>query len=333
MKLVITNLPAFYKIELYNRVNRICPLTVVYTGADSYSRNKDFYHGVMEFENHILKGNILTKTCQLRKILKSRNYDEIIIGGWDSVCYWATAFMSSPTKNAVIVESSDFESKTKGVTATIKRVFISRLNKAYCSGHPHARLMRKLGFKKKIVITKGVGVFHYHEQPTYSPRKYVKNFLFVGRLVEVKNLQFLIHKFNGHPELNLHIIGFGEQDGELKAIAKDNVRFYGAVDNTKLAKYYQNFDVFILPSLSEPWGLVVEEALNNGMPVLVSDFVGCHEDVVNENTGLVFSLQDDEDFEKKLAYICNIDNYNRMRHQISLLDYESIENAQVQCYL
>ena len=142
----------------------------------------------------------------------------------------------------------------------------------------------------------------------------------------------MIDKFNHYPDLELTIIGFGELEDELKSKAKDNIHFLGAVDNEKLSIYYQDADVFILPSLSEPWGLVVEEALNNGTPVMISEQVGCAEDLVNENTGVVFSLKGN-DFDAKLKEIRDIDRYNSMCRFISTLDYEKIEQEQVNCYL
>lgn len=93
---------------------------------------------------------------------------------------------------------------------------------------------------------------------------------------------------NTLPSLRLTIVGFGEQEDELRALAGANVTFAGAVNNKRLPEIYQAHDVFILPSKSEPWGLVVEEALNNGMPVIVSDRVGCHKALINAQNGLVF---------------------------------------------
>lgn len=332
MKLIITNLPAFYKIKLYNEVNKKCCLKVVFTGADAESRNKDFYHGKMNFEYVLLDGCFLTKLLTIYRILLSESYHEVIVGGWDNIYYWLVVMISSKKKNSVIVESSDYESRVSGLKGWVKKVFFSRLNKAYCSGRPHARLVNKLGFNGKILFTRSVGIFNYHKQPPFIERNEVKNFLYVGRLVEVKNLDYLIRRFNIHPELTLHIIGFGKQEAYLKSISKQNIIFHGPIDNSKLSCYYQLFDVFILPSIVEPWGLVVEEALNNGMPVMVSDRVGCHEDLVTSDVGVVFSIQDD-DFESKLKDICNLHNYNFMRKRISSLNFDLVESKQVNCYI
>lgn len=331
-KLIITNLPSFYKIELYNRIAKQQDILVIYTGEKGNDRNKDFFHGSMRFDSLFLEGTTIKKVGQLFGILCKNYYQELIVSGWDSLFVWLAVGISPKHKNSVVVESSIKESVLTGVKGWLKRLFVKRISKAYVSGTPHAQLMRALNFKRDIVITKGVGIFHYHPQPLFVPRSEVRKFLYVGRLVPVKNLEFLIEKFNQHPELELTVIGFGILENKLKSIAKDNIHFLGAVDNEKLPTYYQNADVFILPSLSEPWGLVVEEALNNGTPVMVSEQVGCAEDLVNENTGIVFSLKKN-DFDTKLNEIRDINRYNSMRRFISTLDYKKIEQAQVNCYL
>ena len=254
------------------------------------------------------------------------------MGGWNSPSYWASVWVSPVRRNSVVVESSIFESSVKGFGARLKSLFLRRISKAYASGMPHERLVRALGFSGSVVITKGVGVFNYGIQPPFEKRLEVRRFLYVGRLIEVKNLEFLIRVFNKHPELELDIVGFGVLEKTLKEIARGNVHFLGAIENKELYKYYQSSDVFVLPSLSEPWGLVVEEALNNGVPVMLSNRVGCHEDLCANGEGVVFEA-DEKDFEKKLRIITDVERYNRMRKVVSELDFATIEERQVECYI
>lgn len=332
MKLFITCLPSFYKLKLYNKIAEKIPIYVIFTGEDSEGRNPDFYKGEIEFPYENLTGNRWIKALKVAKIVLKGAYDEVIVGGWSLTAYWSAVLFSPKRKTSVVIESSIFESSTTGVSAWVKRLFMRRVSKVYASGHPHERLVRALGFNGSVIITKGVGIFNYHPQPLYESRQEVRKFIYVGRLVEVKNLVFLINMFNRHPELTLEIVGFGEQEEQLKNLAKDNIHFIGAVDNNDLPYYYQNADVFVLASKSEPWGLVVEEAMNNGLPVMLSEMVGSHEDLVVDNTGVVFKLTED-DFEKKLSFIMDIDNYNQMRASISRLDFNRIEERQVNCYL
>lgn len=331
-KIIITNLPSFYKINLYNEINKHCRVLVVYTNDYAQGRNSDFFNGEMQFDHIYLKSNKFTRIFQLINILAKTKYDELILSGWDSLPLWMGAIISPKRKNALVIESSYLESSTTGIKGFIKRRFVSRISKVYASGAAQRRVTDALGFKGKTIITKGVGVFNYIKQPAYTPRQEVKNFLYVGRLTTVKNLEYLIDKFNSHPELTLTIIGFGELEDSLRAMAKPNTKFLGAIDNKELYRYYQSADVFILPSLSEVWGLVIEEALNNGIPVMVSDRVGCAEEIINDNNGVIFSLALDN-FEEQLQKIRDIDTYNRMREHIATMDFATIEEYQVNCYI
>ena len=107
------------------------------------------------------------------------------------------------------------------------------------------------------------------------------NFIFVGRLIPPKNLPFLLNAFAEisaeAPEWGLVLLGEGEQKGELQRLAQDNtaIRFEAGVPWYEVAEYLALADVLVLPSESEPWGLVVNEAMICGLPVVVSEPSGC----------------------------------------------------------
>lgn len=333
-KIIITNLPSFYKINLYNEINKSCKLLVIYTWDHSHGRNQDFFEGTMHFDHiHLNKGSF-SRLCQLIKLIYSISYKELILSGWDSIPLWVGALISCKCKNSIVVESSLYESSTTGLKGLIKRLFLSRVSKVYASGKGQKSLVEELGFHKDIIITKGVGIFNFISQPPYTERDQVSKFLFVGRLTAVKNLNFLIRVFNELPTCELTIAGFGELESELMAIASENIKFLGAVPNKHLSKVYQDHDVFILPSYSEVWGLVVEEALNNGLPVIVSDRVGCADEIIEDGTnGLIFKNNDAQSLHDCIKKIQNIELYNKMRRSISELNFEEIERMQAQCYL
>jgi len=334
-KVFVTNLLPFYKINLYNEISSRQRILVIVTGDDAETRNANFFKGDIKFEFIFYrKRNTFYRLYFTLHLLAKLQYKEVIVGGWDSIPLWLFALSSPKSKNSVVIESSYIESDTSGMKGLVKRIFISRIrNKAYVSGLSQQKLAENLKCRAKIVKTKGVGIFNYVKQPEYVTRKKVKNFLFVGRLVEVKNLEFLIRVFNELKEYTLHIAGFGKLETYLRSIANDNIVFVGAVDNEKLSEVYQQNDVFILPSKSEPWGLVVEEALNNGMPVLVSDRVGCASEIVNDENGLVFKWNSEADLRDKINKMVQIDYYNQLRYNISKMDFEKIEKDQVNCYL
>ena len=334
-KVFITNLPSFYKINLYNEISKRKKIYVIFTGDDSKSRNADFFKGNIEFPYFYYKNkNFLYRVIISAYLLYILKYNELIISGWDSLPLWVFACFSNKAKNSVVIESSYIESTTEGIRGCLKKFFISRIqNKVYVSGRAQEKLAKLLGCNATIIKTHGVGLFNIIEQPKYIPREAVKNFIYVGRLVEVKNLDFLIKVFNKIQKNNLIIVGFGDQEQYLKSISNNNIIFKGAVENKKLPRLYQNNDVFILPSKSEVWGLVVEEALNNGLPVIVSNRVGCAEEIVNNDVGLVFNYNSEDDLMKKIKTISDIEYYNKLRKNISEIDFTSIRNAQINSYI
>ena len=84
----------------------------------------------------------------------------------------------------------------------------------------------------------------------------------------------------------LFMVGTGEMEQELRALAEslavENVVFGGFVNQAELPGVYAASDVFVLPSDNEPWGLVVNEVMCAGIPVVVSDEVGCVTDLVKD---------------------------------------------------
>jgi len=86
------------------------------------------------------------------------------------------------------------------------------------------------------------------------------------------------------PNASLVFVGDGENRAELEsraaALGWNSIRFAGAINQTELPAYYDLCDIFVLPSIREPWGLVVNEAMSAGCAVVVSDQVGCGPDLV-----------------------------------------------------
>ncbi|RJQ48206.1 MAG: glycosyltransferase family 1 protein [Gammaproteobacteria bacterium] len=108
------------------------------------------------------------------------------------------------------------------------------------------------------------------------------------------------------PHPYLLFIGDGELRPQLEARAAQtgwgSIRFLGFKNQTELPRYYDLCDVFVLPSLQEPWGLVINEVMNAARAVIVSDEVGCWPDLVRPGeNGYVFKAGDIDDLRNALA--------------------------------
>ena len=334
--LFITDVPSFYKVNLYNELQKEMELEVVFlVNKSDWRRTSDFYAKEMNFKvTEFVDSSEFAKILAVAKILMSNKYDRIVYTGWSKLIFILFSIFTSKNKNCTVIESSYIESETSGLKAIIKRMFLSRISRAYVSGESQKKLAEQLHFKGDIIKTYGVGIMNYTEQPQYRERSEVSRFIYVGRLSPEKNLEFLINYFNQHPELKLTIVGFGPQEKELKRLAKANINFSGAIENKQLPAVYQVHDVFILPSKSEPWGLVVEEALNNGLPCIVSDKVGCAEEIIkHDENGYTFELRSTASLDKVVKSVCNCEKYNKMSRFISQTDINSLKRKQAEAYL
>ena len=91
---------------------------------------------------------------------------------------------------------------------------------------------------------------------------------------------------------------------ELNLVSEIRSHFAGFQNQSELGRYYSAADCLILPSLTETWGLVVNEALQFGIPAIVSDKVGCHPDLIVEGkTGFVFPAGDDQRLADQLSKV------------------------------
>jgi glycosyltransferase involved in cell wall biosynthesis len=134
-------------------------------------------------------------------------------------------------------------------------------------------------------------------------------FVFAGKLEPKKRLMDLLQALEATSRINgnihLLVVGTGELMDEARKFADSRrlpVTFAGFLNQTEITRAYAAADCLVLPSdYGETWGLVVNEAMACGLPVIVSDRVGCAPDLVEEGvTGGVFQCGDVEALALKL---------------------------------
>lgn len=336
----VSHLPSFYKINLFNEIAKSASVLAIFLGETSQERTADFVKGDKQFDYVFLNAGDFEQRSRWRsswklvRILLTLKYRRISVGGWDLPESWVAISYSHKSANVITQESSIFESKLSGVKSLLKRLFVKRLGLALVSGLPHARLTRAVGYDGEIVVTGGVGLANRAERRARSNREFSGRFLYVGRLSPEKNLAFLLRVF-ALPALagfHLTLAGDGPERESLKALAGSNVSFSGHVPNERIQEVYASHDVFILPSISEPWGLVVEEALYYGLPVLASTKVGSVEDlVVNSGAGLSFNADSDESLRAAILLVAS--DYDKYANATSSIDFVRRDAEQVRVYI
>ena len=137
--------------------------------------------------------------------------------------------------------------------------------------------------------------------------------LFAGKLEQNKNPILLLKAFIDLNLADVHMlfVGNGALEEKLKreSLSKkskeNNIHFMDFQNQTKMPAIYQSCDLFCLPSQSETWGLVINEAMASGKAILVSDAVGCASDLVSKENGAIFKNDDLDELKNKLNLLCN----------------------------
>lgn len=330
---IITHLPSFYKVNLYNQLAKSKSIHVIFLGAQSLIRSNDFVSDDFDFKASFLSfkpfeaRNKILCLVKLFWLLSRIKFKKLLVGGWEQPEFWLSLFLRPRKMNVLCLESGQ-ESQVSGPKSWLKRIFLTRIGSILASGKPQEHLARLLSFSSPVYSTGGVGLFLHPKQPVQS-KAFRGRFLYVGRLSPEKNIEKLVQAFKQRPQFKLTIVG----EGPLKIKPSANVQLAGYVPQEQLAGMYQSHDVFILPSTHEPWGLVVEEALFHHMPVLVSSKVGAKELIEEHGVGKIFSPSSLKSMLKAIDLIALEDIYQACLANMSDTMIEKMQAKQVQTYL
>ena len=168
-------------------------------------------------------------------------------------------------------------------------------------GHRAADYCHHLGMPRGRIFTApnaADGAWFQHQAARLAPERGAlrrtmglehPTFLFVGRLVDsFKDVGTLLRAVqrveSGGTPVTLLLVGDGPDRRNYEALATElacrDVRFLGLLDHEKISRYYAAVDAMVLPSRSETWGFVLNEAMEFSLPLVVSEAVGAGPDLV-----------------------------------------------------
>jgi glycosyltransferase involved in cell wall biosynthesis len=215
-----------------------------------------------------------------------------------------------------------------------KRIFFARCHGYFAYGERSKEYLMSYGVdEKKIHIRRQAAALPHdydpnavleHYETAEARRPNPPRFLFIGRLSWEKGLFDLLRAFvkvrAQIPDALLDLVGAGKLKNELEREAevlgiKDCVNFLGSKNLEALVPLFYNSVAMVLPSHSEPWGLVVNESLSYGCPVVVSDLCGCvPELVVDGVTGYRFKSGNVDELAASMVKVTEL---SKDRHTVS----------------
>lgn len=342
--LFLTHLPSFYKVNLYNELSKNgFKVKVMFISGGSVIRQGDFIRALDDvlFDYEIINENStyeernkLGSALNLLRAIRNTEARSVLVGGWDYLEFWLALLNRKFKERMVVVESSVYEHNERNTFKNaIKKFFLSLTTGAVVSGRPHKQLLERFGYQKKVIISGGVGLINKPSirRSDTDAQDNRANLVYVGRLSEEKNVGFVLDALEGVEGVEFHIVGDGPLKTSLMEKAPKNTLFHGYLSNDKAQEMMASSDLLVLPSLSEPWGLVIDESVALGTPVLVSDKVGCSDDLVRKfAVGEVFVCENHSDFRFKLdQLLLNLSSYKSACDRLS---YDKLVRQQVESY-
>lgn len=313
--LFLTNIPVPYRIDFYNELGKYCDLTVVFEATRVEGINFNWNDDKIDNFNAVFlnQGNIDESKIDtgIFKYLDKKKYDIIVATNYSyrtemaAIIYMKLKripyFMET---DGGIIKHSENKLKMyykKFLVSGAKGYFSPSKNSdkylAYYGARPD-RIHRYsfTSLKDKDILENTVSA----EEKSQLRRKlnipYEKVILSVGQFIHRKGFDILIEACKDiDKNIGVYIVG-GEPTDEYIKMKEDyglcNVRFEGFKTKEELAEYFKMADIFVLPTREDIWGLVINEAMACGLPVVTTDNCVAGLELVDDSNGAIVPVED-----------------------------------------
>lgn len=281
----------------------------------SFSISKNYKH-IPKNIDHLHTSLFLEKSKEerLNEILMLKP-DAVIVSGWMIKDFVWICKKIKGKYNFPVIGMSDtpwYGTWRQKVNCLISRFHLRMtFSHLWVAGVKQYDYARKLGFSNDQIIfnslSANIDIFNQIDL-TVKEKKYPRNFLFIGRYAEVKGLRNLMKAWNSVENKKgwkFTLIGAGELRTELINSGIFEVKEY--MSQELLLKEMQDAGCFVLPSLLEPWALVIHEAAAAGLPIICTETCGAAPHfVINNYNG--FKIKDDSvnDLKVQIERIINL---------------------------
>jgi len=325
---ILTEIIAPYRIPVFNALaaRKEVDLHVIFLAeTDPNLRKWTVYKDEIKFSYEVLPS--WRKRFDRYNVLLNRGVgsalsafapDVVLCGGYNYVASWQALLWSRMKQIPFLLWS---ESNVQDVRRAhpivefIKDEFLSRCSGFVVPGRSAAEYLRAHKIREESIFVAANAVDNeFFATSALAARQYAvkrrtelglpeRYFLFVGRLVREKGVFELFSAYAKldkaiREQVGLVLVGDGAERVRLEALAATIspgvVKFAGFAQREQLSFYYALAEVLILPTYSDPWGLVVNEAMACGLPIIISKVAGCAADLVMENWNGLLTLPRDE---------------------------------------
>ena len=346
--LFLTNVPSPYRVHFFNILGTKCDLTVLYQKKSSTERNNQWVaEKVNKYKSIFLRGiNTGVDNALCFEVIKylNKNYDAIIICGNASPTEILAIEWCKLRKIKYFLEADGaFINPKKGVKEKLKKHLIRGGELFFSTCIEHDKYYEYYGANqskivryhfsslfKKDILNQVVSKKEKNILRNKLKMKEKKIVLAVGQFIYRKGFDLLLKSATQLPDdVGIYIIGDAATEEYISFIHENglkNIHFEGFKTKLELEKYYKAADVFVLPTREDIWGLVINEAMAYGLPVITTERCNAGLELIkNGENGYVIPVDNYTELTDKI--IKTLENSNKMGEKsLAVIKNYTIEN-------
>ncbi|MEG0508223.1 MAG: glycosyltransferase family 4 protein [Eubacterium sp.] len=290
----LTNIPSPYRVAFFNELGKQVALTVLFEKNISEERDVSWKEYLFEnFEGILLKGKTTRVDgafcLSVLGYLKKNDFDIFVVTNHSTLTgVLAVEYLKLKRIPFIMEVDGGFPKTGKGLKEKFKKHLISSASRWMSTGKVTDETLMFYGAtKEKIYRYPFTSLYEKDilKTPIKSEEKKIlrdelgikerKMVLAVGRFIESKGFDILLEASKQlEKDIGIYIVG-GEPTDRYKEYKQHynlkNVHFEGFKRKDTLSQYYKAADVFVLPTRGDIWGLVINEAMAYGLPVITTD--------------------------------------------------------------
>lgn len=324
--LFLTNIPSPYRNDFFNELGKKCDLTVLYEKKTADDRewkvkNNETYNAI--FMNGIKFGPDTALCFEVLKFFKNK-FDIIIVGGYSTpTAMLAIIYLYLKRIKFIINCDGGMIKNENKIRYIIKKFFIIKATSWLSTGIKTNEYLEHYGaisekiftypftsIKEKEVLKRPLDKKQKENLRKKAGIKSSKIIISVGQFIDRKGFDLLIKVAKYFPDVAFFLIG-GKAKKEYLALVElynlKNVFFFEFMEKKELYLYYKFSDLMVFPTREDIWGLVINEAMANGLPIISTNKCNAAIELVNNN-----------------GFIVNENNIDELKNAINAVIYNDI---------
>lgn len=344
--LVLAHFPSPYRVDVFKELSKEFDLTIYFEICKDQNRSSEWFVKNTGLNSKLIEegNNYKLFKNDIRNIKK---YDFVLAYDYHTIKSMKMQISAIRNNIPYFINCDGAFIRTGIVKKIVKRYFFKRASLFFASGNNAKKYFIYFGADEKKIFIHNFTSLHKNdilnetinkdEKVTLRKKLGIKNkktVLSIGQFIERKGFDVLLEAWKElDKKYQLIIIGGGDLEDSYKKIISQNkllnVKLINFIPKKEIFNYYKASDLFVLPTREDIWGLVINEAMACGLPIITTNKCIAGLELVNDNeNGYIVDVGDSKELGNKIDKVLKNDDLAKVmsNNNIKLMQNNTIEN-------